>query len=176
MASTFSHLFTFSFRLSTGQDATEAFEDVGHSDEARALLPGMYVGDFEQDAVSDHTVLLQLCAIAYLSPSEHQVNIRSCRCSGKQNVWCCRARLKVRLSFKLLSSPTRSSLNYQQFDVRPASGTTWWILCMAFLYHRLYLTALAGSSINYILLSYVVLVSVSLPQSSDISGAPFLPP
>jgi len=32
-----------------GQDATEAFEDVGHSDEARALLPGMLVGDFEQD-------------------------------------------------------------------------------------------------------------------------------
>jgi len=30
-----------------GQDATEAFEDVGHSDEARALLPGMLVGDFE---------------------------------------------------------------------------------------------------------------------------------
>ncbi|KAF9450943.1 cytochrome b5 [Macrolepiota fuliginosa MF-IS2] len=31
-----------------GQDATEAFEDVGHSDEARALLDGMFVGDFEQ--------------------------------------------------------------------------------------------------------------------------------
>jgi hypothetical protein len=58
----------FSFRLSTGQDATEAFEDVGHSDEARALLPGMLVGDFEQDSVSDHTALLQLHSIAYLSP------------------------------------------------------------------------------------------------------------
>jgi len=32
-----------------GQDATEAFEDVGHSDEARALLPDMYIGDFEVD-------------------------------------------------------------------------------------------------------------------------------
>ncbi|KJA29697.1 hypothetical protein HYPSUDRAFT_229492 [Hypholoma sublateritium FD-334 SS-4] len=31
-----------------GQDATEAFEDVGHSDEARALLPDMLVGDFEK--------------------------------------------------------------------------------------------------------------------------------
>ncbi|KAK7049727.1 hypothetical protein VNI00_005758 [Paramarasmius palmivorus] len=30
------------------RDATEAFEDVGHSDEARALLPGMLVGDFEE--------------------------------------------------------------------------------------------------------------------------------
>jgi cytochrome b involved in lipid metabolism len=55
VASVCSHLFTFSFRLSTGQDATEAFEDVGHSDEARALLPGMLVGDLEQDTVSDHT-------------------------------------------------------------------------------------------------------------------------
>jgi len=31
-----------------GQDATEAFEDVGHSDEARALLPDMFIGDFEK--------------------------------------------------------------------------------------------------------------------------------
>jgi len=31
-----------------GKDATEAFEDVGHSDEARALLPDMLVGNFEQ--------------------------------------------------------------------------------------------------------------------------------
>jgi cytochrome b involved in lipid metabolism len=28
------------------RDATEAFEDVGHSDEARELLGPMYVGDF----------------------------------------------------------------------------------------------------------------------------------
>jgi len=31
-----------------GKDATEAFEDVGHSDEARALLPGMRIGEFEK--------------------------------------------------------------------------------------------------------------------------------
>ncbi|KAF7792922.1 hypothetical protein EIP86_004024 [Pleurotus ostreatoroseus] len=30
------------------KDATEAFEDVGHSDEARALLPNMLVGEFEK--------------------------------------------------------------------------------------------------------------------------------
>ena len=59
MASTCSHLFAFS-RLSTGQDATEAFEDVGHSDEARALLPGLYVGDFEQNSVSDHITFYDL--------------------------------------------------------------------------------------------------------------------
>jgi cytochrome b involved in lipid metabolism len=28
-----------------GRDATEAFEDVGHSDEARALLDKYYVGE-----------------------------------------------------------------------------------------------------------------------------------
>ncbi|KAI0278868.1 cytochrome b5 [Russula aff. rugulosa BPL654] len=33
-----------------GKDATEAFEDVGHSDEARALLPGMLIGEFEKGA------------------------------------------------------------------------------------------------------------------------------
>ncbi|KAH7887488.1 cytochrome b5-like heme/steroid binding domain-containing protein [Phlebopus sp. FC_14] len=32
-----------------GKDATEAFEDVGHSDEARELLPPMCVGEFETD-------------------------------------------------------------------------------------------------------------------------------
>lgn len=30
-----------------GKDATEAFEDVGHSDDARALLPAMLVGAIE---------------------------------------------------------------------------------------------------------------------------------
>ncbi|EJF62766.1 cytochrome b5 [Dichomitus squalens] len=30
------------------RDATEAFEDVGHSDEARALLKDLLVGDFEK--------------------------------------------------------------------------------------------------------------------------------
>ena len=62
---------TFLFPLSTGQDATEAFEDVGHSDEARALLPGMLVGDFEQDSVSDHAALLQfhsICLALFPSP------------------------------------------------------------------------------------------------------------
>ncbi len=38
-------------RSATGQDATEGFEDVGHSDEARALLPGLLVGDFDKNSV-----------------------------------------------------------------------------------------------------------------------------
>ncbi|EXJ95493.1 cytochrome-b5 reductase [Capronia coronata CBS 617.96] len=31
-----------------GQDATEAFEDVGHSDEAREILDGLLVGDVKR--------------------------------------------------------------------------------------------------------------------------------
>ncbi len=37
--------------LCSAKDATEAFEDVGHSDEARALLKDLYVGEFEKDGV-----------------------------------------------------------------------------------------------------------------------------
>lgn len=36
----------------TGKNATEAFEDVGHSDEARALLPDLLVGELEESSVS----------------------------------------------------------------------------------------------------------------------------
>jgi hypothetical protein len=35
------------YRHDTGKDATEAFEDVGHSEEARKLLKDMYKGDFD---------------------------------------------------------------------------------------------------------------------------------
>ena len=31
-----------------GQDATDAFEDVGHSDEAREILNGLLVGDLKR--------------------------------------------------------------------------------------------------------------------------------
>lgn len=32
-----------------GQDATEAFEDVGHSDEAREILEGLLVGPLKRE-------------------------------------------------------------------------------------------------------------------------------
>jgi Cytochrome b5-like Heme/Steroid binding domain len=38
-----------------GQDATEAFEDVGHSDEAREILEGLLIGDLNRQ-VSLHLV------------------------------------------------------------------------------------------------------------------------
>ena len=47
----------------TGQDATDAFEDVGHSDEARALLPTMLVGDFEKDGVSNHAIFITIAIV-----------------------------------------------------------------------------------------------------------------
>ena len=31
-----------------GQDATEPFEDVGHSDEAREILDGLLIGDLKR--------------------------------------------------------------------------------------------------------------------------------
>lgn len=32
-----------------GQDATEAFEDVGHSDEAREILEGLLIGKLKRE-------------------------------------------------------------------------------------------------------------------------------
>jgi hypothetical protein len=42
---------TDGFRSYAGKDATESFEDVGHSDDARDLLKGMLVGTFDGDLV-----------------------------------------------------------------------------------------------------------------------------
>ena len=41
------HHVRYEYALTPGKDATEAFEDVGHSDEARAMLTKMYLGDFK---------------------------------------------------------------------------------------------------------------------------------
>lgn len=49
MISSFTANFSLS-RFRTGVDATEAFEDVGHSDEARALLVDLHVGDFDKSS------------------------------------------------------------------------------------------------------------------------------
>ncbi len=40
-----------------GQDATEAFEDVGHSDEAREILKGMLVGKLRRQVCSNVELL-----------------------------------------------------------------------------------------------------------------------
>ncbi|KAM5540365.1 hypothetical protein V8D89_005823 [Ganoderma adspersum] len=76
------------------RDATEAFEDVGHSDEARALLKDMLVGDFEKtdelktkgpysSSGSSHAVNTavqqgsKLNAVAFVSPQNHPILIRT---------------------------------------------------------------------------------------------------
>lgn len=48
------------------RDATEAFEDVGHSDEARALLKDMLVGDFEKTDVRPCLPHLPSCPLRTL--------------------------------------------------------------------------------------------------------------
>ncbi len=46
-----------------GQDATEAFEDVGHSDEAREILDGLLVGTLKRNV-----------CIAFSPSCEHEAN------------------------------------------------------------------------------------------------------
>jgi cytochrome b involved in lipid metabolism len=85
-----------------GQDATEAFEDVGHSDEARALLPGMLVGEFEKGSVRRFYLSLSLSGTHPPTPvTEAQVWCRCCSrkpSSRSRRIW-----LKVR-SFLLSSA------------------------------------------------------------------------
>lgn len=45
-----------------GKDATEVFEDIGHSDEARELLEKFYIGDLDTAGVS-----CQLCTFICFS-------------------------------------------------------------------------------------------------------------
>jgi hypothetical protein len=52
-SSTHVHVLTFH----PGKNATEAFEDVGHSDEARGMLTKMLVGDFEGGIVRAEPLL-----------------------------------------------------------------------------------------------------------------------
>ena len=56
-----------------GQDATEAFEDVGHSDEARETLDKLYAGDLKR-IVCCHGLCIRL-----LSCVESPMSIRSAR-------------------------------------------------------------------------------------------------
>lgn len=53
-----------------GADATEAFEDVGHSDEARDILPKLYVGDLKRlvSSFQDSTLHFNTSGKTGLSP------------------------------------------------------------------------------------------------------------
>jgi len=53
--------------LLSGTDATEAFEDVGHSDEARALLPDMLIGTFDKSSgVRIPTISFLIRVVAFI--------------------------------------------------------------------------------------------------------------
>lgn len=56
MLSAIAQLVSFLTSVS-GKDASEAFEDVGHSDEARSLLKDLRIGEFEKNGVCDLVVV-----------------------------------------------------------------------------------------------------------------------
>ena len=54
-----------------GQDATEAFEDVGHSDEAREILKGLHIGALKQAVCF---VYHQALPVLHVSTSELELH------------------------------------------------------------------------------------------------------
>ncbi|KAF8514839.1 cytochrome b5 [Hysterangium stoloniferum] len=51
-----------------GKDATEAFEDVGHSDEAREKLAELFVGNFEKGSVCPIPTTALFTIVTYFIP------------------------------------------------------------------------------------------------------------
>lgn len=47
--------------LFKGKDATDAFEDVGHSDEAREILAGLLTGDLNRRVNFFHFITILTC-------------------------------------------------------------------------------------------------------------------
>ena len=52
-----------------GQDSTEAFEDVGHSDEAREILDGLLVGNLKRQVRSPAFLYCPWRPLHHLMPS-----------------------------------------------------------------------------------------------------------
>ena len=79
-----------------GQDATEAFEDVGHSDEAREILDGLLVGEVKR-------------AVSEFSHHFHHIATPFCRCRASS--------LKTELiQFILAAGRTWTSQNHSGRD------------------------------------------------------------
>lgn len=55
-----------------GQDATESFEDVGHSSDARELMKEYYIGDLHEVNNYPHTVLHSLTVCTSLFDWHHK--------------------------------------------------------------------------------------------------------
>lgn len=144
---------------SAGQDATEAFEDVGHSDEARALLPEMLVGDFE-GSVCTHP----FCHFTNIIPTRGQDSqlksgaaaAQASRVSGAVEQGSKYVRFVFRRSLHLTSSP--------QSDVLCAPCCPWCLLWMEIL-HRVCINI-------HPCFMYFVLVL----QSNALLRYPYIPP
>lgn len=71
-----------------GRDATEAFEDVGHSDEARSILDKYYVGEGPEVSLSLCGRLSAQCAESLTCPVYAYPGHRQGCCSGKEPAGC----------------------------------------------------------------------------------------
>lgn len=81
-----------------GQDATEAFEDVGHSDEAREILEGLLIGDLKRqvraslflETRTPQLIRPPLCSLATQHPrSQHHPPARLLQATAPAWVSAC---------------------------------------------------------------------------------------
>lgn len=80
-----------------GKDATEPFEDVGHSDEARAILKDLYVGEFEKNSVRPSSLypIPSLTRYRCFIVSQDEGGIRQQRIFQPGRQHCSATRVKV---------------------------------------------------------------------------------
>jgi len=70
-----------------GQDATEAFEDVGHSDEAREILDGLLVGTLKRQVqFLNHQFMLSNCQLTAFSIRRETQSQRSYKLQPPQHI------------------------------------------------------------------------------------------
>lgn len=70
-----------------GQDATEAFEDVGHSDEAREILDGLLVGTLKRQVqFLNHQFMLSNCQLTAFSIRRETQSQRSHKLQPPQHL------------------------------------------------------------------------------------------
>lgn len=121
------HPYSLNSYTNTGKDATEAFEDVGHSDEARALLPDMLVGNFEQGGVC-HRFLNSTTATHTTFRTFPKLLLNLLRKRQHRLLSKDQSRCPTITTFALLVL-----ISLLQFDVFPSSLPPWSLLCLQIL-------------------------------------------